>query len=206
MNTKKYKMLKKTQIRIMQFFVSNLTKRVSLRDMAKKINMHQALAYRESKNLIKKNFILKEDDKYILNYKENHQYLAFIEFLRSNNFFENPKNKILRLFKEDLIKNFPYGYFVALIFGSTVNSLKPNDVDIMVIIEKTEDIENAEKALYNIANNYTIKLHTIVLSFESVFEMLNSRDEKNVMNEVLDKHIIFYGAELYYKLITNGRK
>jgi hypothetical protein len=199
-------MLKKTQIRIMKFFVSNLTKRFSLRYMSKQINMHQALAYRESKDLIKNNFIIKDDDKYILNYKENHQYLAFIEFLRSNDFFENPKNKILKLFKDDLIKNFPYGYFIALIFGSAVNSLKPNDIDIMIIIEKTEEIETAEKVLYNISNNYTIKLHTIVLSFESVFEMLNSRDEKNVMNEVLDKHIIFYGAELYYKLITIGRK
>ena len=44
-----------------------------------------------------------------------------------------------------------------------------------------------------------------VIGFESVYEMLAKRDEKNIMNEILNKHIILYGAELFYRLIARGR-
>jgi len=87
-----------------------------------------------------------------------------------------------------------------------VTSKRPRDLDLMVIIEKTEEIESAEKALYNITRNYTVDVHSLVLSFESVYEMLSARDEANVMTEVLDKHIILYGGELFYRLLTKGRR
>jgi len=36
--------------------------------------------------------------------------------------------------------------------------------------------------------------------------MLGSRDDKNVMNELLNKHLILYGGELFFKLLKKGRK
>jgi hypothetical protein len=36
--------------------------------------------------------------------------------------------------------------------------------------------------------------------------MLGSRDENNVMNQILNKHLILYGAELFYRLLRQGRK
>jgi len=197
-------MLTKTQLKIMQLFVSQITKRFSLRGVGKALNMHQALTYRASKGLIENKLIVSDGDNYILNYKKNHQELAYFEYLRSKEYIN--KNKNMFLLKEDIVNKFPYGYFVLAVFGSAVISKTPKDIDMLVIIEKTEDIETAEKALYNITRNYTLKLHTLVISFESVFEMLGSRDEKNVMNEVLNKHFILYGAELFYKLIKKGRK
>lgn len=204
MNTKMYNMLTKTQLRIMQLFVSQITKRFSLRGVGKELNMHQALAYRASKELIQNKLIIPDDDNYVLNYKDNHQELSYFEYLRSKEFLD--KNKTLSLLREDIIDKYPYGYFVLLLFGSAVVSKKPRDIDMLVIIEKTEDIEPAEKALYNITRNYTLDLHAVVISFESVFEMLGSRDEKNVINEILNKHLILYGGELFYKLLKGGRK
>ena len=93
-----------------------------------------------------------------------------------------------------------------LVFGSAVISQKPRDLDILLIIEKTDDIHKAEKYLYNITRNYGLEILSLIISFESVYEMLGSRDNMNVMNEVLDKHIILYGAELFYRLIKKGRK
>ncbi len=204
MNTKKYNTLTKTQFEIMQLFVSQITKRFSLRGVGKELKMHQALVYRASQDLIKNKLIIHDDNCYVLNYKQNHQELAYFEYLRYKKFLS--KNKTFSLFAEDVVEKFPYGYLTFLIFGSAVKSSKPRDIDILIIIEKTEDIEFAEKALYNIARNYTLNLHTIVISFESMFEMLGSRDEKNIINEVLNKHIIVYGAELFYKLLKKGRK
>ena len=199
-------MLTKTQNKIMQLFVSQLTRRFTLRGVGKELGVHQALAYRAGRQLIKEGLIIKDDNSYVLNYKRNHQELAYFEHQRAKEFFSKPSNRTLAIFAEEVVEKFPYGYFVFLIFGSATESEKPRDIDVLFIIERTEDIETAEKALYNISRNYTLKLHTIVVSFESVFEMIGSRDEKNVMNEVLNKHLIVYGAELFYKLIKRGRK
>lgn len=189
----------------MQLFVSQITQRFSIRGVAKQLNMHHALAYRACRPLVKDKLVIPDGDTYALNYKENHQELAYFEHLRSKEFLSKPRNKTLEMFAEDMVTKFPYGYFVLSVFGSAVITTKPRDIDILVIIEKTEDIEAAERALHNIARNYTLKLHAVVVSFESVEEMLSTRDDKNVMNEVLNKHIILYGAELFYKLIKRGR-
>jgi len=197
-------MLTKTQLKIMQLFVSQIIRRFTLRGVGKELKIHQALTYRACRQLIKDKLIIPDDGSYILNYKQNHQELAYFEHLRSKEFLD--KNKALFLLREDIIDKYPYGYFVLLLFGSAVVSQKPRDIDLLIIIEKTEDIESAEKALYNITRNYTLDVHAVVVSFESIFEMLGLRDEKNVINEVLNKHLILYGGELFYKLLKNGRK
>lgn len=199
-------MFTKTQLKIMQLFVSQIIQRFSLRGVARELKIHHALTYRACRFLIKYKLIIPDGESYCLNYKENHQELAYFEHLRSKEFLSKPKNKTLEMFAEDMVKKFPYGYFVLLVFGSAVIKTKHRDIDMLVIVEKTEDIEEAEKALYNIARNYTLKLHTVVVSFESVEEMLSARDDKNIMNQTLNKHLILYGAELFYRLIKRGRK
>lgn len=197
-------MLTKSQIRIMKLFVSKITSRFSLRQVGKELGMHQALAYRSCKGLINKKLIVPDDDKYVLNYKENHQELAYFEHLRTKDLLA--KNKSLSLLRNDIIRDFPYGYFVALIFGSTVNNSKPRDIDLLIIIENTKDIERAEKYLHNITRNHALPIHSLIISFEGVYEMLAPREDKNVMTEVLNKHLVLYGAELFYKLIKKGRE
>ena len=196
----------KTQTKIMEFFVSKITRRFSLRSVGKELKMHQALMYRASRPLIEDKLIIPDGESYVLNYKKNHQELAYFEHLRSKEFLSKSKNKILAMFAEDIVEKFPYGYFTIIVFGSSVINPNPRDIDILLIIEKTKDIESAEKELYNISRNYTLNLHTIVISFESVFEMLGSRDDKNVINQALNNHLVLYGAELFYKLIKIGRK
>ena len=191
----------------MKVFVEHLTQYFSIRGVSRKIKMHHALAHRASKYLIKQKLIVPNEQNFFsLNYKENHQELAYIEHLRSKEFLDKPRSKDFAMFVKEIIENFPKDYFVLLVFGSVVVNSKPRDIDVLLIIEKTGDIESAEKSLYNIARNYTLKLHTNVISFESVYEMLTARDQKNVMNEVLNKHLILYGAELFYRLIKKGRK
>jgi predicted nucleotidyltransferase len=203
MNTKKYKMFSKTQIRIMKLFVSKITKRLSLREVGKELGIHQALTYRACKRLIEQKYIISNDEKYSLNYRLNHQELAYIEHLRTKDLLNNKEISFLR---EEIIEQLPYEYFVLLIFGSTVTHKNPRDIDLLIIIEKTEEIEKAEKYIYTITRKYSSQIHPVIVSFESVYEMLAPREEKNVMTEVLNKHLILYGGELFYKLIKKGRK
>ena len=111
----------------------------------------------------------------------------------------------LALFTEEVVKKIKENSFILLLFGSAVNSNKPRDFDILLIVDHIKKVEFHEKFLYNIASNYDLPFEERVISFESVYEMLAKRDEMNVINEILNKHIILYGAELFYRLIERGR-
>ena len=97
---------------------------------------------------------------------------------------------------------------MLLIFGSAVISEKPNDIDILLIVDDVEKIDSSEKYLYNTSRNYSIgkEIHINTISYKSVYEMLTKRDKVNVMNEVLNKHLIIYGAEIFFRLLTGGRE
>lgn len=198
-------MLTKTQVKIMEIFATNITEKYSIKQIAEILDKPYPLIHRSIHKLLDEKLLLKDYHKLIsLNYLENHQDLSYIEYLRSKSFLD--KNKNIGLLQEEIVKNFPYGYFSVIIFGSSVISKKPDDLDLLLIIENTEEIEKAEKYLYNITRNYSLKIHSLILSFESVYEMLIRREDKNVMNEVLSKHLVLYGAELFYRLIAKGRK
>ena len=69
-----------------------------------------------------------------------------------------------------------------------------------MIIEKTEDADKEERFLNRIADTYLKKHHCIVIGKESVKEMIKE-SKLNVINETLNKHIIFFGVDDYYRLI-----
>ena len=115
------------------------------------------------------------------------------------------KNSDLALFVDDFVKRMEDESFMLILFGSAVHSNKPNDVDILLVIEKTEKVEFAEKFLSNVCSFSGLPFHELVVSFESVYEMLSKRENRNVFNELLNKHIILYGAELFYRLLNKGR-
>ena len=129
--------------------------------------------------------------------------LAFAEYLRRDDFLG--KFKDMKLFAEEFIGKIKQESFVLLVFGSSVKSSKPRDIDLLLIVDSTDKIAFHEKFLHSIASNYDLPFEERVIGFESVYEMLSKRDEKNIMNEILNKHILLYGAELFYRLIERGR-
>lgn len=196
--------INKSTAKVLQFFVGHITESFSLREVARKLKMHVSLTHRAIQPLIESKII--EQDKHknlILNYKIHHETLVFAEYLRRDNFLE--KYKDIKLFREEIINKIKEDNFVLLIFGSAVESIKPRDVDILLIVDSTDKIEFHERFLHNVVSNYDLPFEERVIGFESVYEMLLKRDEKNIINEILNKHIILYGAELFYRLILKGR-
>jgi len=198
--------INKSTARVLQVFTGHITESFTLREAARKLKMHVSLAHRAIKPLIEKNIIQQDKHKNLsLNYKIHHETLAYVEFMRSDDLLNKPKFRDLNLFREEVISKINEDSFVLLLFGSAVNLNKPRDIDILLIVDSADKIEFHEKFLYNIASNYDLPFEERVISFESVYEMLAKRDEMNVMNEILNKHIILYGAELFYRLIQKGR-
>lgn len=198
-------MLTKTQAKIMKIFVSSITERFSIKKVSEILKKPYPLVHRSVKGLIKDELIAKDKQKFLsLNYRQNHAELAHIESLRKYELLE--KNKILQLFVRDVMEKIKLDFFLFLAFGSCAkNNPKPRDVDILIIIEDKNKIDKIEKILNNIASNFSLAFDINAISIESSHEMLARRSEPNLMNETLDNHILFFGAENYYRLLKNAR-
>jgi len=192
----------KTQIKILRLLVSNVGKRYSILSISKQIKQSYPLTYNSTKELIKKEYISKDEHNLIKINIENIQDLAYIESLKSESFLN--KNKNIKIFLDELTKKTDY-FFILLIFGSYASNkqTKNSDIDILIILNSQEKAEKEEKFLNREADIYLNKHHIITLGIENIKEML--KDNKiNVFKETLDNHIILYGAEHYLKLIKNA--
>jgi len=196
--------INKSTVKVLQLFTGRITESFTLREVARRLKMHVSLTHRAIHPLIDAKLIEQDKHKNLsLNYKIHHETLVFAEYLRRDILLS--KFKDIKLFVEEVLTKIKQDSFVLLMFGSAVDSNKPRDVDILLIVDSTDKVEFHEKFLHNIASNYNLPFEERVIGFESVYEMLAKRDEKNVMNEILNKHIILYGAELFYRLIQRGR-
>lgn len=198
-------MLTKTQLKIMELFVSQITEKFSIKKISENIKKPYPLVHRAVKSLINSEFVIKDKQKFLsLDYKKNHLELAYVESLRKREFLN--KNKTIALFVKDVLEKISLDFFIFLIFGSSAKyKQKPGDVDILIIIENKDKIKETDKVLHNLASNFSLKFDINVVSVESVYEMLAKRDGVNVMNETLNNHILIFGAENYYGLLKNAR-
>lgn len=195
-------MFTKTEIKILKVFCSKIEGRFSINEVSKLLKMPYPLAHRTINNLIKNNFLIKDDKKFILlNYGKNISEIAYVESLRTKG---KIKDKILNIFIEDMLNKSGLDFFIFLIFGSYVEKENPRDIDILIIIENGKKLEQTERIIENLASNFSFKLHINVISTESMYEML-SKNQINVVNETLNKHLIIYGAENYYKILKNAK-
>jgi hypothetical protein len=199
--------LNRSTLRVLQLFAGHMTENFTLREAARRLKMHVSLCHRAIQPLIRMKIVQQDKHKNLsLNYKAHHETLAYAEYQRRDEFFDRSKLKDIKLFADEVASKIKEDCFILLLFGSVVDSDKPRDIDVLLVVDSPEKVGFHEKFLNNIATNYGLPFEERVISFESVQEMLAKRDEKNVMNEILNKHIILYGAELFYRLIQKGRR
>lgn len=191
----------KTEIAILKAFASKITESFTIREIAKRVKQNYSIVYSATQDLHKNGFLIKDKHKNFSLNKKNYQDLAYIEQLRAEEFLK--KNKNIALFAEGVIKETKLGFFSLLIFGSYAEGkqTKKSDVDVLMIIENLEDTEKTERWLQQVSERYG-NFHCNVIGKESAKEMAAQREKLNVINETLNKHIIFFGAEDYYRLIS----
>jgi predicted transcriptional regulator/predicted nucleotidyltransferase len=197
-------MFTKTQIEIMKVFVSKINEKFSIKQISETIKKAYPLVHRSIKSLIEEGLLIRDNKELLsLNYRGNSQYIAYIESLRADKFL---KNKVISLFTKDALDRINLDFFVFLVFGSSVESKEPKDIDILLIVQEKERINEVERIVSNIASNFSKKFDINVISVESAYEMLNKRDSINILNETLNKHILLFGAENYYRILKNARQ
>ncbi len=201
-------MLTKTQVKIMQLFAGNIAKAFSIRQVERELNISYPLVHRAITPLIKtRNCLqLNQNNLVQLNYQDHHEILAYVEGLRKNKMLEKQQAKPIKDFLEEILDKFDQEYFIIILFGSAVESIKPADYDVLFIFENNKVANIRERAIEVIASNHSHKFHIQSIGTESIFEMAAKRDQKNLLNELLNKHIILYGAENFYRLLKNARQ
>ena len=196
-------MITKIQIEIMKVFVSKIDKNFSIKQVTEVLNKKYPLIHRSIKPLIEKSYLLKDEQSLIsLNYRKNHSELSFIESIRKMDFLD--KNKLFDIFFKECIKNIKADFFISILFGSSVEK-DGRDIDLLFIFPENE-IEKNERAIKNITENYILNIDLNIISTESAYEMLSKREEINVLNELLNKHIILLGGENFYRILNNARQ
>jgi hypothetical protein len=187
----------------MKIFVSKIDKKFSINQIAKQLGMKYPLVHRSIKLLIEEKYLLKdEQDLIYLNYRANQTELVFIESLRKKDFLS--KNKTFNLFLNDCLNNIQTDFFIVLLFGSSVEK-NGRDIDLLFIFNK-EELELNEKIVRRIGGNFTLNLDINTIPFESVYELFGKREQINVLNETINKHIILFGGENFYRMLKNARK
>lgn len=198
-------MLTKTQIEIMKIFVSKINSKFSINEIATSLKKPYPLIHRSMQDLIKSNFVCLDEKKLLsLNYKENLAELSFIESARIKDSLL--KEKSISLFIKDCLNELQEDFFVFLIFGSFVEKEKFNDLDILIILDNQNKDDKAEKIIKNISSNFSFKTDLNIISKESAYEMLSKREQINILNESLNKHLIVFGGENYYRILSNARR
>ena len=86
-----YKVLTRTQLRIMRVFASAITRRFSPTDVSRILGMDYKHVHATIKSLVEGKFLVGDHSSYRLNYSENHQKLCYVEQLRGEEFLGKKK-------------------------------------------------------------------------------------------------------------------
>ena len=195
--------LTKTQTTIMEKFVADPVNKFSIKKVSEDLKKPYPLIHRSMKPLITKEYVLKDEHGLLsLNYQENHTLLAYIETIRADMFIG--KNKAIKLFSKDFIRKADMRYMILLIFGSYARGgqKEKSDIDILIIAEDEELVIKAERIAKSIASGFSENFDINVISLGSAYEMLKNRKQANILNEVLNNHVILFGAENFYRMVT----
>jgi predicted nucleotidyltransferase len=198
-------MLTKTQEKILKIFVSKLNLKFSINEISNLLKKPYALIYHSIQELIKKKLLSIDERKLLtVNLLSHSNYFVSAEHARLEERLE--KHKSISLFIQDCINEIKEEFFIFLIFGSFVEKDNFGDIDIIIIVDKQEEVEKMERVAERIASNFSFKTDINVISKESVQEMLLKREQLNILNESLNKHLIAFGAENFYRMVKNARR
>jgi predicted nucleotidyltransferase len=203
-----YNTLAQTEIKILRFFATNIGKQFTIREISKRIKTTYSITHEYMQKLIRKNLIrIEKQGKSSLcsfNYKEANKDVFYVEQIRADNMIK--KNKNLNVLISDIKSKINYSFYTLVLFGSFAKETQNNrsDIDLLVIIPESEGIERFERGIHSVIDLYPLEIHLIVINEKSFKEMITSKQETNIAKEVVNKHIIFYGVENYYKLISGA--
>lgn len=194
-------MLKKIELRILEFLFEDLTTGYSVLQISKRLKISYALTYNTIKLLISKKIVSSEAKGNSLliriNLQEVKKEHIYAEESRRDNILEK-YHKIKSITEK--LKKLNQIHFICVLFGSYAKQ-KPksnSDIDLLFVIPEEYDYAKFDA---NIRTLLTVNNADINITPEKgLFEMWNNPKKFNVGNELLKGHIILTNTEAFLEL------
>lgn len=187
----------KTELKIIKLFIKDKRPR-TIRELARAINSDYKITYTAMQELIHKKIVIMEPVggsslcRLNVNYYGRDVYEAEDERKR-----EILKNKNLNQVYKEIISKAGTSFFVFLLFGSYAagRQTKSSDIDLMFISNE----KDFESKIGDTLSILPLKTHSLVFTEEEFIRMKDAK-KPNVIHEVIEKNIILYGTEAFYRL------
>jgi len=193
------KVITTLNIKIMEEITKDLTRKWSINKLSKKINKHYRPVYAAVQSLIKQGFLIKNQNNLIEPMFKDTLLLELAEKQR----LINHNDKEIKIIK-DKLSRIKTVFFSAVLFGSSVDK-KGKDIDILMIIPDSKEINNFQKQAEAELGSFYSKVDLSIIPEESCYEMLNKPNQLNVMNEIMKNHFVLDGTENFYKILKRWK-
>lgn len=130
--------------------------------------------------------------------------ISYLAFLDRQEAYE--KNiPIINELIENISKKTPY--FILIITGSyATGSVKEgSDIDLVVIVEDEANKKEVSPHIKEVTRLSGVNIDEHIFTKNEFYLMLTS-DKENFGKEVFRKHLLFYGAEMYYQIVKEAIK
>lgn len=105
----------------------------------------------------------------------------------------------------DLVKKMNINFFALMVTGSYANGSQTSKSDLDVVLIVPDDAKKISSRLRHFCEMNIPAIHLYVFTDDEFKQML--LDEKhNYGKEIVKNNLIFYGAEIYYKIIFEAMK
>ncbi len=199
-------MLTKNQTEILMLYRKDIFLSKTIREISIMLNKNYPKVFEAIKSL-EKDFVIsikKAGKSSICEINTNEKTLSLLSVIESEFLFE--KNN-LPLSNINKIKNkIKSPFYTFIICGSYAEGKqKPNsDLDIAIVIPDSENKKQYQIALKE-GELMIPEVHGYVFTNEEFYQMLTNK-EFNYGKELIKKHIIYYGAEQYYKTLFEAMR
>jgi len=200
--------LTKTSERILEFLLGNMTKEFSMNAISEAVGISYPLVRERILELSKVGIVnIKEinptQSLCSLNTKNNDNVsiFSYVEFLRKDKFLSRKKE--LKTITDDILGRITDNSFTMILFGSHARSGErpSSDIDILFLVSSISDESRVKNAVGTADRLTSRKIHAITMAYDDFFDALK-KGSANLPKEVLENHIIVYGAEAFYRSLA----
>lgn len=187
----------KTEVKIIRHFIENKTPQ-TIRKISQKIKADYRITHTATQRLIEKKILkLQVIGKSSLCRLDEKYY--GVDIYKAENERKEDILKIgdIKQIYKEIMSKINTSFFVFLLFGSYAKGkhTKTSDIDLLFISNE----KNSESKISEVLSLLPLKTHALVFTEEEFIRMKDAK-KQNVVHEIIEKNIIFYGIETYYRL------
>jgi DNA-binding Lrp family transcriptional regulator len=200
--------LTSTDARILELLLENITKEFSINGISEAIEIsyppvRERVLELHKRGIINVREINPTQSLCFVNAKnsDNVSVFSYVEFLRREKFLSVKKG--LKTIADDILGRITGNSFTMILFGSQTKGRETasSDIDVLFLVSSAGDENRITNAVATAERLTNRKIHTITMTYDDFFDSLK-KGSATLPKEILENHIIIYGAEAFYRSLV----